>query len=246
MTHRLCMWSTRRRTAARWTTRTLGLWRIPRSVTSCIWMRCGQQCARPGRLISAATGGGSGRNMRMRGCRGRLGRHVRICGRYLPRPRWCWGSTAPTPVMRPRSWLCRSETCHTWMCGELEACGGEQEVAGEDEVRLADALLLGRKTYEALSAIWSKTAGEFAGEQHAKVRRLHVPGRVARVERVAHQGRPRRGGTPAQADHTGNLLNYGCGEFAINLVTHRLSRRCIWFPIVWNEPSRPLRCTAWT
>ena len=30
--------------------------------------------------------------------------------------------------------------------------GGEQEVAGEDEVRLADTLLLGRKTYEALSA----------------------------------------------------------------------------------------------
>jgi len=36
--------------------------------------------------------------------------------------------------------------------------GGEQEDAGEDEVRLADALLLGRKTYEALSAIWSKTS----------------------------------------------------------------------------------------
>ena len=54
--------------------------KIPRSVTSCIWMRCGQQCARPGRLISAAAGGGSGRNMRMRGCRGRLGRHVRCPG----------------------------------------------------------------------------------------------------------------------------------------------------------------------
>jgi hypothetical protein len=31
--------------------------------------------------------------------------------------------------------------------------GGEQEYAGEDEVRVADAMLIGRKNYEALSAI---------------------------------------------------------------------------------------------
>jgi hypothetical protein len=91
---------------------------------------------------------GSGRSMRMRGCRWRLGRHVRICGRYLPMPRWCWGSTAPTPVMRPRSWLCRSGTCHTWMwCG----CGKTSAVSADHRRRTRCASPLSAGGYRRLS-----------------------------------------------------------------------------------------------
>jgi hypothetical protein len=124
--------------------------------------------------------------------------------------------------------------------------GGEQEVAGEDEVRLADTLLLDRTTHAAPSAIWSKTTGEFAD------RLSSMPKYVASRPWSSCSSGTRRSSRAtssrryaAQAHHTGTLLSYGCGEFAINPVKHRLSRRCIfWFPIVWSEPSRPLRRTG--
>jgi dihydrofolate reductase len=42
--------------------------------------------------------------------------------------------------------------------------GGEEdsEAAGMDELRLADALLLGRKTYAGLAEYWPKATGELA------------------------------------------------------------------------------------
>jgi dihydrofolate reductase len=108
--------------------------------------------------------------------------------------------------------------------------GGEQEDAGEDEVRLAGALLLGRKTYEALSAIWSKTTGAFADRVNG------MPKYVAStslVEPLAWNASLITGDLGEEvrrlkADHTGNLLSYGCGEFAFNLVKHGLvEERCI-------------------
>src|SRR6266496_6168921 len=44
-----------------------------------------------------------------------------------------------------------------WFAGN-----GEHEHAAENELRLADAMLLGRKTYAALAPIWQKSSGEFA------------------------------------------------------------------------------------
>ena len=121
--------------------------------------------------------------------------------------------------------------------------GGEQEDAGEDELRLADALLLGRKTYEALSAIWSKTTGEFADRVNG------MPKYVAStslVEPLAWNASLITGDLVAEvrrlkAHHAGNLLSYGCGEFAFNLVRLGLIEEVhFWVhPIVWSEPSRP-------
>ena len=121
--------------------------------------------------------------------------------------------------------------------------GGEHEAAGEDELRLADALLLGRKTYEGLSAVWSETAGAFADLVNG------MPKYVAStslVEPLAWNASLLTGDlvedvTRLKAHHAGNLLSYGCGELAFNLVKHGLVDEVhLWVhPIVWSEPSRP-------
>jgi hypothetical protein len=78
---RLSMSSTRRRRAARWTTRTPGPKRTPFRVTSCTWMRCARRCGPHGWLTSAP-GSGSGASIRTRvGCRGRRGSHAAKPGR---------------------------------------------------------------------------------------------------------------------------------------------------------------------
>ena len=98
--------------------------------------------------------------------------------------------------------------------------GGGQEDAGEDEVRLADALLLGRKTYEALSAIWSKTTGEFADRVNSMPKYVASTSLVEPLEWNATliTGDLVTEVRRLKAHHTGNLLSYGCGEFAFNLV----------------------------
>ena len=121
--------------------------------------------------------------------------------------------------------------------------GGEQEDAGEDELRLADALLLGRKTYEALFPIWLKTTGAFADRVNS------MPKYVAStslVEPLAWNATLIRGDLVEEvrrlkAHHTGNLLSYGCGELAFNLVRHGLVEEVhFWVhPIIWSEPARP-------
>jgi dihydrofolate reductase len=120
---------------------------------------------------------------------------------------------------------------------------GEHESAGEDEVRLAHAMLLGRKTYEALAPIWMKTAGGFADRVNG------IPKYVAStslagpldwnatllegdlVERVRR----------LKAEHEGDLLTYGCGEFAFALVKAGLVDEVhFWVhPVVWSEQARP-------
>lgn len=96
--------------------------------------------------------------------------------------------------------------------------GGEQEDAGEDELRLADALLLGRKTYEALSAIWPAITGELADRVNGMPKYVASTSLVEPLEWNASLitgdlvDEVRR----LKAQHAGNLLSYGCGEFAFN------------------------------
>jgi dihydrofolate reductase len=121
--------------------------------------------------------------------------------------------------------------------------GGEQEAAGEDEVRLADALLLGRKTYEALAPIWLRTTGAFADRVNS------IPKYVASTsltEPLEWNATLIKGDLVEQvrrlkAQHDGNLLTYGCGEFAFELVKHGLVDEVhFWVhPVVWNEERRP-------
>jgi dihydrofolate reductase len=120
---------------------------------------------------------------------------------------------------------------------------GAHESAGEDEVRLADAMLLGRRTYEALAPIWLKTTGDFAERvnsipKYVASRTLSGPldWNATLVE----------GDLPEQvrrlkARHDGSLLTYGCGEFAFELVKHGLVDEVhFWVhPVIWSEAARP-------
>jgi len=121
--------------------------------------------------------------------------------------------------------------------------GGEQEDAGEDELSLANALLLGRKTYEALSAIWSKTTGAFADRVNSLPKYVASTSLVEPLEWNATliTGDLVTEVRRLKAHHTGNLLSYGCGEFAFNLVRLGLVEEVhFWVhPIVWSEPARP-------
>jgi dihydrofolate reductase len=121
--------------------------------------------------------------------------------------------------------------------------GDEQQDASEDELRLPDAMLLGRKTYEGLAPIWSATTGEFAERVNS------LPKYVASASLAGPLGwnaslitgdlaeEVRR----LKSQHTGHLLTYGCGEFAFHLVKHGLVDEVhFWVhPIVWSEPWRP-------
>lgn len=121
--------------------------------------------------------------------------------------------------------------------------GGEQEYAGEDEVRLADALLLGRKTYEALSAIWLTTSGEFAERVNSIPKYVASTSLAEPLEWNATlvKGDLAEEVRRLKAHHDGNLVTYGCGEFAFELVKLGLVDEVhFWVhPVVWSEESRP-------
>jgi dihydrofolate reductase len=124
----------------------------------------------------------------------------------------------------------------------------ESETYGLDQLRAADALLLGRETYEFFSTFWPTSTGEPGGyadlvnsiPKFVVSRTLREPliwnatlvdGDVA--ESVADLKR----------QHTGNLLSYGFGELAHYLAGHGLIDEVgIWLhPVFWGDGLRPLQ-----
>jgi dihydrofolate reductase len=123
---------------------------------------------------------------------------------------------------------------------------GEHEQHAFDQLLAADALLLGRKTYEGLASVWrqiSPTESIFAERvnsipKHVASRTLKEPltwnaslinGDLAdRVPEIKRQ-------------HRGNILSYGCGELAHFLATNGLLDEIhFWVhPIVWGGGVRP-------
>lgn len=122
--------------------------------------------------------------------------------------------------------------------------GGEQEEAGDDELRLADAMLLGRKTYEVLSETWQNTDGSYAERVNA------MPKFVASTTLSAPlgwnatliEGDLEKEVRRLKEEHEGNLLSYGCGKFAVELVKHGLADEIrFWVhPVIWpSDDERP-------
>ena len=121
--------------------------------------------------------------------------------------------------------------------------GGDEKDATEAEIRLADAMLLGRKTYEALSEIWPKTPGEFADRvnrmpKYVVSRTLTEP---LKWNSKLVQGDLAEEVRRLKAEHDGNLVTYGCGAFAFELVKLGLADEVhFWVhPVVWQEQLRP-------
>lgn len=126
----------------------------------------------------------------------------------------------------------------------IEWFDGDDPDAGADELGLADAMLLGRKTYESLAPIWSNTPGGFAD----RVNRMpkYVASRSADEPAADWNGRLVTGDLAEgirriKQSHDGTLLTYGCGEFAFWLVRTGLADEIhFWVhPAVWPEQARP-------
>lgn len=127
---------------------------------------------------------------------------------------------------------------------QLEGWFHPDDVSGEhglEQLRAADALLLGRQTHEFLSEYWPSAQGPYAElinpiPKHVASRTLEGPLRWnARLldgdaaEAVA-----------ALKAVSGQLLVYGCGELAGDLAGHGLVDEVrLWVhPVVWGEGVR--------
>jgi dihydrofolate reductase len=120
---------------------------------------------------------------------------------------------------------------------------GDQDGADADDLRLADGMLLGRKNYQHLMSYWQPLSGPYSDVVNAMPKYVAsttltepldwnatlIKGDLAdEVRRLKEQ-------------HTGNLLSYGCGELAFNLVKLGVVDEIdFWVnPMVWNESVRP-------
>ncbi len=95
---------------------------------------------------------------------------------------------------------------------------GEHEEHGFDQLLAADALLLGRKTYEGLAAVWPNIT-----DTHGFADRMNsLPKFVAsrtleeplRWNATLIKGDLAERVPELRRQHGGNLLSYGCGELA--------------------------------
>ena len=118
----------------------------------------------------------------------------------------------------------------------------ESELQGMEELRAADALVLGRGTFEFFSSFWPNQQSGYADlvnsiEKFVASRTLTEPlgwnaqllDDVADAVAALKQERP------------GNLLSYGCGELANHLARHGLVDEVrFWLhPVVWGDGVRP-------
>src|SRR4029077_11102473 len=123
---------------------------------------------------------------------------------------------------------------------------GEHEEHSFDQLLAADALLLGRKTYEGLAGFWP----EISPKDSIFAERVNsIPKYVASrtlQEPLTWNATLIAGDLAARvleikARHTGNILSYGYGELAHFLVTNGLLDELhFWVhPIIWGAGVKP-------
>jgi dihydrofolate reductase len=120
---------------------------------------------------------------------------------------------------------------------------GDMEGHGVEELRAADALILGRETYEVLSTVWAAGSGPYAKLINA------IPKYVASTTLTGPLGWNAQllGADTAEAvaevkrAHEGSLLSYGCGALASFLAHRRLIDEVrFWLhPVIWGDGVRP-------
>jgi dihydrofolate reductase len=119
----------------------------------------------------------------------------------------------------------------------------ESEQHGVEELRAADALVLGRETYEGLATFWPTQAGAYAELVNPIPK--HVASRT--IKKPLTWNSQLLGSDPAEdvaalkARHAGNLISYGCGELANHLARRGLVDEVrFWLhPVVWGDGVRP-------
>lgn len=120
---------------------------------------------------------------------------------------------------------------------------GDMEDHGVEELRAADALILGRETFETLSKVWPSGSGPYADLINA------MPKYVASTTLTGplSWNAELLGPDPAEAvatlkgEHAGSLISYGCGALASYLARRGLIDEVrFWLhPVVWGDGVRP-------
>jgi dihydrofolate reductase len=119
----------------------------------------------------------------------------------------------------------------------------EQEGRAEDEVRLAHGFLLGRKTFEGIAPYWKQETYPFAQmvnrmPKYVVSRSLRGPldWNASLIEGDVAEAINR-----LKQEHEGNLISYGCGELAFELVKFGVIDEVhFWVhPVIWGEAHRP-------
>ena len=121
---------------------------------------------------------------------------------------------------------------------------GEGERYKFDQLLAADAFLLGRKVYEGLAGVWPTITDDTGFADRVNSIPKYVASRTLEepLEWNASliKGHLADGVADLRRQHRGNLLSFGCGELATELVTQGLADEVhFWVnPAVWGSGAR--------
>ena len=121
---------------------------------------------------------------------------------------------------------------------------GEGERYKFDQLLAADAFLLGRKVYEGLASVWPTITDDTGFAERVNSIPKYVASRTLK-EPLDWNASLLKGDLAASVaslkrQHRGNLISFGCGELAYELVTHGLADEIhFWVnPAVWGSGDR--------
>jgi dihydrofolate reductase len=123
--------------------------------------------------------------------------------------------------------------------------GGEDEAASFDQLFAADALLLGRKTYEGLAGVWPSMSDQIGFADRVNSMPKYVASRSLAGPLAWNatliEGDVAERVTKLKQEVGANLLSFGCGKLAAYLAEHGLVDELrLWVhPIVWGSGGRP-------
>jgi dihydrofolate reductase len=119
---------------------------------------------------------------------------------------------------------------------------GDVKDHGVEELEAADAVLLGRETYQALSGFWPSAEGRYADLVNPMPKYVASRTLSGSLEWNAKLLDPDTAAavTAAKEAHAGPLISYGCGELATFLAHQGLVDEVrIWVhPVVWGNGVR--------
>jgi dihydrofolate reductase len=121
---------------------------------------------------------------------------------------------------------------------------GETEKFKYDQLLAADAFVLGRKVYEGLSTVWPKITDKTGFADRVNSLPKYVASRTLSEpldwNSSLIKGDLAEGVADLKSRHRGNLMSFGCGEFAYEMASQGLADEIhLWVqPNVWGEGER--------
>lgn len=122
---------------------------------------------------------------------------------------------------------------------------GEGERFKLDQLMAADALLLGRKVFEPFASYWPTATDDTGFAERTNSIPKYVASRTLKEPLAWNasliKGELAEGVARLKQQHRGNLLSFGCGELAFELVSQGLVDEIhFWVdPAVWGDGDRP-------